>query len=161
MFAEGRLDDGSALLLDALGKTEVGGRVLDFGCGHGMLARVLSEKAPGASYTLLDVDALALHAARQNLPDAHSCLSDAWQGLQADARFDLIVSNPPIHRGRDVDFSALQDLVSGAPERLSPAGRLVLVTHRTVGTGRLLSAHFSSVSTLAETPRFQVWAARS
>jgi 16S rRNA (guanine1207-N2)-methyltransferase len=161
VFAEGRLDDGSALLLDALARTKVEGHVLDFGCGHGMLARALSEQSPSASYTLLDVDALALHAARQNLPNACGCLSDAWLGLEAGERFDLIVSNPPIHRGRDVDFSALQDLVVGAPGRLSPGGRLVLVTHRTVGTGRLLGAHFSSVSTLAETPRFQVWVARS
>lgn len=160
VFAEGRLDEGSALLLDALAALSVEGRVLDFGCGHGMLARALGEHSPHASFTLLDADALALHAARQNVPRASSVLSDAWQGLDPAERFDLIVSNPPIHRGRDEDFSTLDQLVRGAPERLTPRGRLVLVAQRTVGVGKLLRAHLSTTTKLAETPRFQVWSAR-
>ncbi|HYG85196.1 MAG TPA: methyltransferase [Azospirillum sp.] len=157
LFAHGRLDPGTALLLDVLPKVAAGASVLDFGCGAGVIAHMVRSRAPDAQLTLLDVDSLALHAARQNVPDATLVLSDGWSALEAKRRFDLIVSNPPLHRGKEEDFGALDALVRGAKDRLKPRGALVAVVQRTAGVGKLFAATLRNTEMLAETPQYQVW----
>jgi 16S rRNA (guanine1207-N2)-methyltransferase len=160
MFAEGQLDEASALLVSHLPPMPERPEVLDFGCGAGVLAFAARHLAPAARITLLDHDALALAAAAENVPGGRAVASEGWAELGADARFDLVVSNPPLHRREREDFSALEDLVGGAASRLRPGGRLVLVVQRTVGVAPLLREHFgAAVQLLAETTRFCVWSA--
>ncbi len=157
LFAHGRLDPGTALLLDALPKIDAGASVLDFGCGAGVIAHTVRRRAPDARLTVLDVDSLALHAARQNVPDAAFVLSDGWAALEAVRRFDLILSNPPLHRGKEEDFGALEALIRGARDRLKPRGRLLAVVQRTAGVGALFAAALRNTAMLVETPQYQVW----
>ncbi|HZD03366.1 MAG TPA: methyltransferase, partial [Longimicrobiales bacterium] len=48
VFAHGRLDGGTALLMERLPDVENGARVLDFGCGHGILGAVVGARTPEA-----------------------------------------------------------------------------------------------------------------
>ncbi|WP_029006794.1 methyltransferase [Azospirillum halopraeferens] len=157
LFAHGRLDPGTECLLGVLPDLRDGLRVLDFGCGAGVIGRTVRERCAGADLTLLDVDALALHAARQNVPGAACVLSDGWSGLAPRDRFDLILSNPPLHRGKEEDFGTLDALVRGAGERLRPGGTLLAVVQRTAGAGALFKAAFATTELRAETPQYQVW----
>ncbi len=115
---------------------------------------------PSCRLTLLDADALALAAAAENHPDAHCILSDGWTAMPPGERFDWIVSNPPIHVGRDEDYAICSALARRAREWLSPRGQLVAVTQRTVGLGTLFRETFRKSRMLAETPRYQVWLGR-
>ena len=82
-----------------------------------------------ARVTLLDADALAVAAARINVADAFDVLlSDAWTAVPKDSHFDIIVSNPPVHRGRCQDFSVLEALLSGARSHLADGGAVYFVT---------------------------------
>ncbi|NOY27737.1 MAG: class I SAM-dependent methyltransferase, partial [Oligoflexia bacterium] len=142
LFAHGRLDEGSRLLLEVLASSvplpRPGERVLDFGCGAGTLAVALAARQPDARYYLTDVDAIATTAARQNLPGATVRTGDAWASLDPDLRFHLILSNPPLHRGHASDRDALDALLQQAPGRLLPGGRLVLVTWKAAAVGPAL-----------------------
>lgn len=163
VFAAGRLDQASALLIAHLRQLRgvaPGPRLLDFGCGHGVLALAARRWWPEARITLLDIDALALDAAGENLPEAERLLSDGWSAVAPERRFDLILSNPPIHRGKEEDFSALEALAGRAGHFLAPQGRLLFVVQRTVGAGRLLRRSLPRALLLAETPRFQLWQGR-
>lgn len=157
VFAHGRLDAGTARLLPMLPEVDAGARVLDFACGAGVIAAAMRARTPGVDLTLCDIDAVALEAARVNVPDARHALGDAWDALDAGARFDLIVSNPPIHEGRDEDFRALHRLVSEAPAWLGDGGALVFVVQRTVGAGQLDASGFRRAGVIHEDPQFQVW----
>ncbi|MBP2294675.1 methyltransferase [Azospirillum rugosum] len=157
LFAHGRLDAGTECLLQVLPEIAAGTAVLDFGCGAGVIARAVRERVPDAKLTLLDVDAVALHAARQNVPDAECVLSDGLAGLGARERFGLILSNPPLHRGKDEDFGMLEALVVGTKQYLKLRGSLVAVTQRTAGVGKLFKTAFGHADLLLETPQFQVW----
>ena len=157
LFAHGRLDVGTECLLQVLPEIAAGTAVLDFGCGAGVIARVVRERTPDARLTLLDIDAVALHAARQNVPDTECVLSDGLAGLGARERFGLIVSNPPLHRGKDEDFGMLEALVAGTKQYLKLRGSLVAVTQRTAGVGKLFKTAFGHADLLLETPQFQVW----
>jgi release factor glutamine methyltransferase len=88
------LDDLSTLNLQPL-------TVVDFGTGSGCLAIALACKCPAAEVYALDVSPEALALARQNA--ARHGLAERIRLLQGDgfaavpeeARFDLIISNPP------------------------------------------------------------------
>ncbi|CAK0886067.1 unnamed protein product, partial [Prorocentrum cordatum] len=117
-------------------------RVLDFACGSGVLAAGVRQLWPEARLVLLDADAVALEAARRNVPGAEEVvLADGLGGLGAAEAaaepFDLIVSNPPVHRGHADDLSVLMRLISEAPARLRPRGELWLVSQEHVPTGQL------------------------
>lgn len=82
---------------------EAAARVLDLGTGSGAVAIVISLERPAADVTGVDVSEAALAVARDNavrhgvrIRFAQGSWFDALRGeAQADARFDLIVSNPP------------------------------------------------------------------
>ena len=127
IFAKGRLDAATQALMDILPPLEESSRVLDFGCGPGTIAAELRARHPSLRLTLLDHDAIALAAAKQNVPNAAYLLSDSWHRPPGRHRWDHIVSNPPIHRGHSQSLDIMADLISGAPLRLTPNGTLWLV----------------------------------
>lgn len=159
LFAHGRLDDGSAMLLGVLPDVAPGARVLDMGCGAGALAVALAARQPRARLFLADVDAVALVAARENVPGAQYLLGDGWGAVELGARFDLVISNPPLHRGHAEDRGVLDALVQQAPMRLVSGGSLVLVTWRMAGISAALREAFPRAEVLAEDGHFQVWRA--
>lgn len=160
VFAKGGLDAGTALLLDALPTPDASARVLDFACGGGVIAAVLRARVPALSIDLLDADTIALAAAAQNVPGARRIASDAWHRAPR-GRWDLIVSNPPFHRGKAEDFGALSALIAAAPDRLAPGGALWLVVQRQLPVERLFhDAGMFDVRCAAEDTRFRVWVGR-
>lgn len=159
VFAHGRLDAGTALLLDHLPTVATGARVLDFGCGSGIVAAVMRTRVPGARVHLLDVDAVALAAAEENVPGAPRILGD---GLAAagELRFDLVVTNPPYHTGKAHTLDVVEALVRDAPGYLRPGGRLVAVVQKRLPLGDLLEARFRSVRSVADDRLYRVWEAK-
>ena len=157
VFAHGRLDDGTALLLEHLPPVADGQRVLDFGAGSGVLGAALLREAGGLDLTLLEIDALAAEAARENVPSATVCIGDGWAALAADARYDVVVANPPYHRGKDETLVEVEALVAGAAARLARGGVLRLVVQRRHPVGDLLERHFDRVRAVADGGPYRVW----
>lgn len=124
-----------------------GTKILDFACGSGVIAASLLQRAPDVEVTVLDADSLAMAACRENVPGVkRAILSDCWHGLEGrKLRFDWIVSNPPVHRGRADDFRVLLELVHGSGPRLRAGGVLWIVAQEYVPVGGLLGS-FGDVS---------------
>ena len=159
VFAHGRLDEGTCLLLDALPDLSPTERVLDYGCGVGVIAMVLQRRQPQASIDLLDDDVVAVQAARENMPEARTILGDGWTALEG-TQYDLIVSNPPIHRGKEKDFALLTNFIEGARKHLRPGGKVIFVVQRTAPAARLLHAAGATYQIAMENNRFRVWQAQ-
>ncbi len=157
-FAAGRLDEGTALLLSALPPLQPGAPVLDYGCGTGAIAAAVLALQPEARVDGMDSDAVALEAARENVPAARLTLGTRL----ADAggrNYATILSNPPLHQGIAEDRTLLDRLVSDAPSHLAPGGCAQLVVQRRVALERLLGRHFATAVVVAETSRYRVWRA--
>lgn len=102
-----------------------GGRVLDLGAGSGCIGVTIAAERPQAQVTLVDASADALDVARNNAyrwaPMNTTILSSDWYAAIGDARYDLIVSNPPyvaegdahLQQG-DLRFEPQSALVAGA-----------------------------------------------
>ncbi|MBX9382651.1 16S rRNA (guanine(1207)-N(2))-methyltransferase RsmC, partial [Serratia marcescens] len=66
VFSRDGLDVGSSLLLSTLEK-HMKGKVLDIGCGAGVMASVMSKLSPKVKLTLSDVNAAAVESSRATL----------------------------------------------------------------------------------------------
>ncbi|MCB9678713.1 MAG: class I SAM-dependent methyltransferase [Alphaproteobacteria bacterium] len=154
VFAHGRLDEGTRLLLENL-SVDAAAKLLDFGCGAGVVAAFLGERlGPTAG---VDIDAWAIECAQAQ--------PGTWvvgDGLAAapEGLYDHIVSNPPFHTGKDTDFHVMDALITSAPSRLVKGGRLTFVCPSTAPVKRALDAAFSKVVLLADDRRYRVWEAR-
>ncbi|MEZ5414380.1 MAG: peptide chain release factor N(5)-glutamine methyltransferase [Opitutaceae bacterium] len=165
-------------------------RVLDLGTGTGAIALALATHWPEAQVLATDVSTDALALAQENVGQVglggrvQLLQSDWYQQLPADARFDLIVSNPPYLSDRETDetlvevknfeprialtpggqgLESIQRIIAGAPAHLNEGGLLAMETgiaqHEAIA-GLLVTAGFSRhefLPDLTGRPRF-AWA---
>ncbi len=159
VFAHGGVDQGTLLLARALSAAPPAARVLDFGCGTGLLGALQRTDLPGSQVDLLDVDAVALAAARANVPDAQLVLGDGLAAV-GDAEYDRIVTNPSIHDGKSETRAVVERLVRAAPHVLTKKGSLWMVLQKRFAPERLLAESFRDVDVRSDDPVFRVWEAR-
>ncbi|MCX6844814.1 MAG: methyltransferase [candidate division WOR-3 bacterium] len=159
VFAHGRLDEGTAMLVDALADVEHVDSALDFGCGSGVIGATILQAYPSACVDLLDVFAPATQAAAENVPGARVILGDGFSAL-APFRYRLIASNPPIHTGKGQDFRVLTRFVEQSREYLRTDGQLMIVVQRTVPMRNLFAATYPVAEVLRESNRYRVWVTR-
>src|SRR5262249_60247680 len=91
-----------------------GARVLDYGCGSGLIGAAALCQSRAIVLHALDSDSVALQAARQNLPSAH-CVLGTSLGEVGATRYDAILSNPPLRQGMADDHTLLEHLIAEAP----------------------------------------------
>jgi 16S rRNA (guanine1207-N2)-methyltransferase len=160
VFSFDHLDEGTALLLQQLTREWVQGRrVLDFGCGFGLIG--MAAAWLGAAWVdLLDVDLSAVAAAQENclgnmIPNVQVRPSDVLDAIGPE-RYDLILSNPPFHAGKLVEYSMAHTFITHSRQILNPDGRLVLVANRFIRYDRLMKDVFGNVVKLIETGKYYV-----
>ena len=155
VFAHGRLDPASALLIGCLPRVTAAKRVLDFGAGTGLIGAAVLERGDGAEVHLLEPDAISLEAAARNVPGA---VPVPGRDLSAvSGPFDLIVSNPPIHGGKAQSLRTVEALIRDAPGVLTKGGTLLLVAQRRLPVGKLLERSLGRIRTVADQGPFRVW----
>jgi 16S rRNA (guanine1207-N2)-methyltransferase len=157
VFAGNRLDAGTRLLLERL-DVPTGGRALDVGCGVGVIG-IAAHIAGAAQVDLVDVNLLAVEAARRNLGrlgvPGRAWASDVFSAVSGE-RYDVILSNPPFHRGKSVDLSVADRLIADAPGHLVPGGRLLIVANAFLAYGKQMERVFRTVETVASTPQYHL-----
>ena len=70
VFSKDGLDFGSRLLLETIPLEEVGGKVLDMGCGYGVFGIILN-KITSCDVDMVDVNLRALHLTEINARENH------------------------------------------------------------------------------------------
>jgi len=155
VFAYGRLDPATALLIGRLPPAGATGRVLDFGAGTGVIGAAVLERGGGGEVHLLEPDAVSLAAAARNVPGAVPVHGRDLSAVSGP--FDLIVSNPPIHRGKAHSLHTVEALIRDAPDVLTRGGTLLLVAQRRLPVGKLLARTLGDVRVVADHRAFRVW----
>ncbi len=156
IFSWDRIDEGSALLLDALGP--LAGHGADLGCGLGLLSRaVLAGNAAVTAIEAVELDARALAAARRNVADPRAAFHwlDVREGLPF-AGLDFVVMNPPFHAGGADDVGLGRTFLQRARGMLRPGGVLWMVANRHLPYEAELAGLFAKVEAVRETGRFKV-----
>ena len=87
---------------------------IDLGTGSGAIALALAAARPGARLLATDLSAAAITVAQRNAlrldlaPQVQWAQGAWWQPVPPDARFGLVVSNPPYIAGDDPHLPALR-----------------------------------------------------
>ena len=136
VFSADGLDLGTAVLLRSCSPPAEATRLLDLGCGWGVLAVALATACPSAVVDAVDVNPRALALTADNAR-AHR-VGERVRALTPDAvepdvLYDEIWSNPPIRIGKQ----ALHELLLTWLPRLAPGGTARLVVGRNLGADSL------------------------
>jgi 16S rRNA (guanine1207-N2)-methyltransferase len=156
VFSDDAVDPGSELLIDAM-RVSPTARVLDLGCGYGAIGIVAAKLATRGQVTLVDSDIRATRLSQRNLElnaisNAEVVLGDGVHDLPTKAKFDVVVSNPPTHSGREV----LDDFVAGAYHVLKPRGQFYLVVNRLLSLRREVQRVFGNETIVARSKGYVV-----
>jgi len=141
-FAADRVDAGTQALLTALERDALrGAKVLDLGCGSGLLA-LHALQAQAACVWALDDDLAAVRSSEAVVAAAPRA-AVRWSDLTLDVPevrlLDVVLTNPPFHVGRRVVGALSEGFVAAAAAALRPGGRLWLVANAALPFERLLS----------------------
>jgi len=151
VFAHGRLDRGTAMLLEVLENIRPAGKILDFACGSGVLGLSLLTSGATADMTLLDASSMALECARQSLAASglHATLLPSDGLAEVTRRYDWIISNPPFHRGVDNDLDIAATFFRQAGTFLAEKGNILIVFNRHLPYSYWLHDQYENVECLA------------
>ena len=136
VFSKDGLDFGSRLLLETIPLDEVGGKVLDMGCGYGVLGIVMN-KLTSSHVDMVDVNLRALHLTEINIKENHcrdvnAFASNAYEHIHS--KYSCIVTNPPIRAGKKIVY----DIVMNAKNYLMDDGKLFIVIRKEQGAKSLI-----------------------
>ena len=162
VFSHGRLDVGTEVLLETFEQVPAG-RVLDFGCGAGVVAAFLASLVPDNDFTLVDCDALALRSSDKTLTEVgvKQFKTVASDGLsEVTGRYDLVVSNPPFHQGVKTHYAVTEQFLAESASLLNKGGELRIVANSFLRYEPIIVKAFGHCKTLVTKNGFTVYQAR-
>jgi 16S rRNA (guanine1207-N2)-methyltransferase len=165
VFAAGRLDHGTALLLEHLPETEGVETVVDLGCGNGVLGTFAALDNDLAELVFVDDSALAIASARATFT-AGVGEQRAATFVHGNGLFDppavpegaagLVLCNPPFHEHRAMGDALAWVMFADAHRALRPGGELWVVGNRHLAHHAKLSRRFGNCEVVASSPKFVV-----
>ncbi|MCG7922429.1 MAG: methyltransferase [Candidatus Thiodiazotropha lotti] len=128
IFSPKEIDAGTQLLVNHL-EIQTEDNCLDLGCGYGPIGLYMASRAYDGKTLLVDKDFMAVdyanaNAKRNNLTNAKAILSNGFDHIDPNSKFDVIASNIPAKVGKEMLTLILNDAYS----KLNPGGKLYVVT---------------------------------
>ncbi len=158
VFSHGRLDEGTELLLENLGKIP-SGRLLDFGCGCGVLGSMVAKQNPEAMVEMVDINALSLYCAEKTL--ARNGLKGKVypsNGLQdVTGRFNGVFTNPPFHSGVKTNYTVTETFIRKLPDHMTKWAPLRMVANNFLKYSELIEKALGSCDIVTENSKFRIY----
>ena len=131
--------------------------ILDLGCGCGVLGISLASCFPEAKVYMVDADIRAIRNSRVNaklneIKNVDIGIGDWTDNLPEGLKFDLVVSNPPTHQGREV----LEKFFDDSCKVLKRNGELWIVMNRMTSVIKQLEKRFERVENVKNKKGYMV-----
>jgi 16S rRNA (guanine1207-N2)-methyltransferase len=161
VFCADRLDIGTRFFLGHLPDGGSGRRVVDLGCGNGVVGTAMALADPDAEVLFVDesfqavASAEATYRANGLRGRAEFRVGDGLAGVPA-ASVDLVLNNPPFHSHQATTDATAWRMFTGALRALRPGGELWVVGNRHLGYHVKLRRLFGNSQLVASDPKFVV-----
>ncbi|WGS65271.1 class I SAM-dependent methyltransferase [Marinitoga aeolica] len=134
VYGKKEIDKATKILLENVEIT--GKKILDIGCGYGVIGITLKKEYPDIDIFMSDINKRAVEFTKINAKD-NNIFADIRQGYLFEPWkneiFDQIISNPPIVAGKKVWMS----LIENSYKHLKKEGTLQLVAFHNKGGSRI------------------------
>ncbi|MER6446040.1 50S rRNA methyltransferase [Streptomyces venezuelae] len=163
IFCADRLDVGTRFFLQNLPTNTDGARVVDLGCGNGVVGTAVQAHDPDAEVVFTDESYQAVASARatyranirEGRRTAEFHVGDGVAMLSPGS-VDLVLSNPPFHSHQATTDATALRMFAQSRKVLRPGGELWIVANRHMGYHTHLRRLFGNSEVVASEPRFVV-----
>lgn len=163
VFSRNHLDIGGRFLMDNLPEGDFS-KIVDLGCGNGVVGMAASQAYPKAQITFIDESYMAVDSARinmlKNLPEeqtenARFVVNNGLVGFKPRS-YDLILCNPPFHQQQAITDHIAWSMFNDARFCLVEGGELVIVGNRHLDYQDKLERIFGNCELVAENKKFVI-----
>ncbi|MEU6546042.1 methyltransferase [Streptomyces sp. NPDC046859] len=161
VFCADRLDIGTRFFLAHLPGGRGPRRVVDLGCGNGVVGTAAALANPEAEVLFVDESFQAVASAEATFKangvpgHAEFRVGDGMAGVP-DGSVDLVLNNPPFHSHQATTDATAWRMFTGARRALRPGGELWVIGNRHLGYHVKLRRLFGNSEVVASDPKFVV-----
>ena len=132
VFSKDRVDFGTNVLLNSLENLDNINKVLDVGCGVGIIGLSIASKYKNLTVDMVDVNEKAVLLTNENIKlnrlfNCKSFVSNVYEHVTD--KYNMIISNPPIRAGKEI----VHKIASEAKEHLELNGFFYAVVQKKQG----------------------------
>ena len=161
IFSKSKLDKGTEVLINnCIIKNKW--KVLDFGCGYGVVGIAIKKLYPETEVAMTDISKRAVKLAKMNIKlhkfDIKLKQGDLYEKI--DEKFNTILVNPPQTAGKEVCF----DIIKGAKKHLKAKGILQMVVRPRKGGNQLsefMEETFGNVEVIAKKSGYSIYVSKN
>lgn len=162
VFSAQSLDIGTRFFLQHLPASDEVQRIVDLGCGNGVVGLVAALKNPQADILFTDESFQAIASAQETFRAAFGDsrqarfeVTDCLQGIEA-ASVDLVLVNPPFHQHNALTTHTAAQMFREAKQVLKQGGEIWVIGNRHLNYHQTLKRLFGNYINIASNKKFAI-----
>ncbi|KZN46828.1 hypothetical protein N474_03805 [Pseudoalteromonas luteoviolacea CPMOR-2] len=163
VFSRDSLDIGARFFLNYLPAGKKPLKVIDLGCGNGVIGLQVLNRMPNSKVTFVDESAMAVASAQQNvshnlptrLTDCQFIHNDCLTDFAPNSA-DLVLCNPPFHQAQAITDHIAWQMFLQAKHTLRNGGELRIIGNRHLDYQDKLQRLFGNCKVLGNNKKFTV-----
>lgn len=120
VFSKDRVDFGTNVLLNNLPDFPRGSKILDVGCGYGIIGIAIAKACPDVNVDMIDVNKRAIELVNKSIKSNQVRHVNAYESdlyAAVHQKYDFIITNPPIRAGKVVIHKIIEDSIQYLNEK--------------------------------------------
>jgi len=161
VYAREKLDIGARYFIENLPKVAANSKVIDLGCGNGVIGLSVLANQPEAHVQFIDESTMAIASAKQNIltnqPESiENCeftLNDSLTDIEGGS-VDLILCNPPFHQNTATTDHIAWQMFKDSHRVLKKGGELRIIGNQQLAYHIKLQRLFGNETLIASNNKF-------